>query len=93
MGRARASEGKAPSGRGLPSGSEDGGENLRLLFSPSVTFGDTSLVRGRQGLSGTPAPTKRRGVPQGHLFHCEGTPPYGTITDGAVEAQMEATAA
>lgn len=41
---------KAPSGRGLPSGSEAGGENLRLLFSPSPYGG-----------VGAPRPTERKG--------------------------------
>ena len=39
----------APSGRGLrPQGG--GGEN-KILFSPSVTCGDTSLIRGRLSLA------------------------------------------
>ena len=30
---------------------------------------------------GKPQQHRRRGVPQGHLFHCEGTPPYEATTD------------
>ena len=44
----------APSGRGLSSASETGGENLRFLFSPSVMTcsHDTSLAEGGFGAAG-----------------------------------------
>ena len=32
---------------------------------------------------GKPQQHRRRGVPKGHLFHCEGTPPSEMTTDGA----------